>query len=911
MLPSFYGLPNEDPLSHIKEFYNVVSGLPLQGVSEANLRMRGFPYTSLKDRAKNWLMTLTPGSLTTWDAVAKKFLEKFFSTQKTATLRGQIFNFKQDDGEPFNECWERFKGLLLQCPHHGLPLYLQMQFFYDGLTQTCQSTVDNAAGGALKKKNAQQSYNIYEKLGSNAQHKDTRGKQVGMYEMSSNNDLALQVASLEKNIDFVLNMAPKIAEVCAICNIPGHPTYQCSASEVYPEFVQEQVNLMNSYNQRPRNDPFSNTYNPGWRDLPNLSWKNNNQFQNFQPKPATTLEDTVKMLAQNTVQFQQTTNSTLQQHSTAITKMETQLGQIANALSQREPGKFPSQLVILQRNQEQAKVVITLRSGKVINNGVGNEVTNESDHVNAGPTQEENEKLNGDPSNSTSSYEAPNFHKAKKPYTPPIPFPGRLAKSKQDKSFKEIFYILSKVNVNLTLLDVIRNMPAYGKFFKELNTYKRKYGPKEKVMVSENVSAVLQRKLPPKLKDPGNFSINITIGDKRVEKAMLDLGASINLMPYSVYLQLGLGGLKAKTISLQLADRSVKYPRGIVEDILVQVDKLILSADFVVLDMEEAPIHDRELPIFLGRPFMATAKTVIDVQNGLLTMTMPGEIVQFKVFEYLSHPSSSIDCCSIDVLDSLVFSKFLLEQSNDPLQYVLSQSQNHFDEEVLMEMVAALEALKPYPSTFSPLIEPLGPSATHLIPSVIKPPKLELKPLPSHLKYAYLAEFETLPVIIASDLTPLEEDKLIRVLKEFKSAIGWSIADIKGISHTMCMHRILLGEGAKPTREPQRRLNPHMKEVVRAEVLKLLDVGIIYPISDSKWVSAVHVVPKRIGITVVKNEHKELVQTRPTSSWCVCTDYRKLNSDTRKYYFPMPFIDQMLEQLAGHAYYCFIDGYSG
>ncbi|CAL8988217.1 unnamed protein product, partial [Prunus brigantina] len=299
----------------------------------------------------------------------------------------------------------------------------------------------------------------------------------------------------------------------------------------------------------------------------------------------------------------------------------------------------------------------------------------------------------------------------------------------------------------------------------------------------------------------------------------------------------------------------------IVEDILVQVDKLILPADFVVLDMEEAPIHDRELPILLGRPFMATAKTIIDVQNGLLTMTVLGET-------------------------------------------------NDFDEEVLIEIVAALEALKPYPSTFSPLIEPLGPS-THLIPSVVKPPELELKPLPSHLKYAYLAEFETLPVIIASDLTSLEEDKLIRVLKEFKSTIGWSIADIKGISPTMCMHRILLEEGAKPTREPQRRLNPNMKEVVRAEVLKLLDVGVIYPISDSKWVSAIHVVPKRRGVTVVKNEHKELVETRPATSWRVCTDYRKLNSDTRKDYFPMPFIDQMLERLAGHTYYCFLDGYSG
>nr|XP_028944591.1 LOW QUALITY PROTEIN: uncharacterized protein LOC114819587 [Malus domestica] len=870
MLPSFYGLPNEDPLAHVKEFYNVVSGLPLQGVSEANLRMRVFPYT-LKDRAKSWLMTLAPGSLITWDAVAKKFLEKFFSTQKTATLRGQIFNFKQDDGEPFNECWERFKGLLLQCPHHGLPFHLQMQIFYDGLTQTCQSTVDNAAGGALKKKNAQESYNIYEMLGSNAQHKDLRGKKVGVYETNSNHELSLQVANLEKKLEAVLNMVPKANEVCAICNIPNHLTHQCPSKEAYPEFVQEQVNLMNSYNQRPRNDVYSNTYNPSWRDHPNLSWRNNNQnqnqFQNFQPKPATTLEDTVKLLAQNTLQFQQATNSTFQQHSAALTKMETQLGQIADALNQREIGKFPSQPVMLQRNQEQAKAITTLRSGKVINNRVGNEVTNEFDHVNAGVTQGENEKPNEEPSPANSSFEAPNLHKAEKPYTPPIPFPGRLAKSKQDKSFKDIFDILSKVNVNLPLLDVIRNMPAYGKFFKELNNYKRKYGPHEKVVVSENVSAVLQRKLPPKLKDPGSFSINITIGENKVEKAMLDLGASINLMPYSVYLQLGLGELKATTISLQLADRSVKYPRGIVEDILVQIDKLILPADFVVLDMEEAPIHDRELPILLGRPFMATAKTIIDVQNGLLTMTVLGETVQFKVFESLSHPSSSLECYAIDVLDSLVFSKFLQAQSSEPLQTVLTQSQDEFDEEdALMKVVAALEALAPYPLNVSPLVEHLEPSRSHLIPSIVKAPKLELKPLPPHLKYAYLAEFETLPVIIASDLNPNEEDKLMRVLKESKSAIGWSIADIKGISPTMCMHRILLEDGSKTTREPQRRLNPHMKEVVRSEVLKLLlDVGIIYPISDSKWVSAIQVVPKKVGITVMTNENKELVPTKPTA----------------------------------------------
>ncbi|PRQ60447.1 putative nucleotidyltransferase, Ribonuclease H [Rosa chinensis] len=125
------------------------------------------------------------------------------------------------------------------------------------------------------------------------------------------------------------------------------------------------------------------------------------------------------------------------------------------------------------------------------------------------------------------------------------------------------------------------------------------------------------------------------------------------------------------------------------------------------------------------------------------------------------------------------------------------------------------------------------------------------------------------------------------------------------------MHRIFLEDAAKPTRDPQRRLNPHMKEVVRAEVLKLLDVGVIYPISDSEWVSPVQVVPKKSGITVVKNEENELIPQRTVTGWRVCIDYRKLNSATRKDHFPLPFIDQMLERLAGHSHYCFLDGYSG
>ncbi|XP_075486211.1 uncharacterized protein LOC142525806 [Primulina tabacum] len=154
------------------------------------------------------------------------------------------------------------------------------------------------------------------------------------------------------------------------------------------------------------------------------------------------------------------------------------------------------------------------------------------------------------------------------------------------------------------------------------------------------------------------------------------------------------------------------------------------------------------------------------------------------------------------------------------------------------------------------------------------------------------------------------ESKLLGVLKEHKGAFAWKVSDIKGISPSICKHKILMEDKYSPLAQPQRRLNPKMQEVVKAETIKLLDAGIIYPISDSTWVSPVQCVPKKGGITVIANEKNELIPTRTITGWRVCIDYRKLNDATRKDHFPLPFIDQMIERLAGHEFYCFLDGYS-
>ena len=188
----------------------------------------------------------------------------------------------------------------------------------------------------------------------------------------------------------------------------------------------------------------------------------------------------------------------------------------------------------------------------------------------------------------------------------------------------------------------------------------------------------------------------------------------------------------------------------------------------------------------------------------------------------------------------------------------------------------------------APKFETLPPIVDRMLPSEERPPKPELQPLPSHLKYAFLGVEETFTVIISSSLESDQENKLLEILRTHKTAIGWTIADIKGISPLICTHKIHLEEDVKPSRQPQRRLNPIMKEVVKKEVLKLLDVGVFYPISDSKWVSPTQVVPKKSGVTMVANENNELIPTRVTSGWRVCIDYRKLNAGTRKDHFPLP-----------------------
>ena len=323
-------------------------------------------------------------------------------------------------------------------------------------------------------------------------------------------------------------------------------------------------------------------------------------------------------------------------------------------------------------------------------------------------------------------------------------------------------------------------------------------------------------------------------------------------MPLSAANKLSLGELTPTTVTLQMADRTMAKPEGFIEDVLVKVGKFIFPVDFIILDMEE----DSQVPLLLGRPFLATRATLIDMQKGVLTLRVGEEAADFNLLQslknldtdrenyklvddvYLNNFDCSYDCNAPLPINENEMNFQYLECVNADFQHiglystekVLSLKQNSMDngdnnEEKEIHQETSTEGLG-------------------------------LKELPSHLKYAYLELPKSKPMIISARLSDAKEHNLLKILKNYQESIAWSIDELKGISPSICMHKILLEENAKPYVEHQRRLNPVMKEVVRMEVLKWLNAGFIYAISDSPWDSPVHVVPKKGGFTVIRNEKK-------------------------------------------------------
>ena len=908
LLPTFHGLDSENPYTHLREFEEVCNTYNDQNCSMNTIRLKLFPF-SLKDKAKTWLQNLRSGSIRNWEMMQQQFLKKFFPSHRTNSFKRQIITFTQKQGETFYQCWDRYKDLLNLCPHHGFETWRIVSQFYEGLTPKDRQMIEFMCNGTFEDKEPNEALDYLESLAENAHNWDTIGtiessnkiqspaSGGGMYTLKDEHDLQARFATLSRKVEALElkknNQVKSVQEIaCLICELKDHSTKDCPTLPSFKECLHEQVNVLNTF-KKPNFDPHSQNYNPGWRNHPNFSWKNENfaqssqppfqnqqNFQNYTPyvpPPRKNLEDTLHTF----ISKQESINT---QNAQTMADLKDTLAKFASALNIHEKGKFPSQPQVNPKDQyqsqtgisgtqsiDQVKSVITLRSGKIVENFI--EPT--KDHENATKTNKEEE---------------PKPFQEEIQLKIPPPFPHALKSLKKSNMNSDIYEIFKQVKVNIPLLDAIKQIPSYAKFLKDLCTVKRKLNVKKKAFLAEQVSAIIQNNSTLKYKDPGCPTISCVIGERKIKKALLDLGASVNLLPYSVYQELNLGELKPTSITLLLADRSIKVPRGIVEDVLVQVDKFVYPVDFIILDTQPVEVHNA-IPVILGRPFLATSNALINCRNGIMKLSFGNMTLELNVFNLCKKPYDKGDESDDDNLIETFVEETIHEES----------IHNHTD-------ICSINTIKENDDlcySFLSLNRETEDKDEN------EPPVLELKALPEELKYAFLGDDETYPVVISSKLESDQEGKLINVLKRHKNAIGWTLDDIKGINPLICTHRIHLEDHAKTSKQPQRRLNPHMKDVVKTEVLKLLDVGIIYPISDSKWVSPTQVVPKKSGITVIKNDKGESFTSRVPSSWRMCIDYRKLNDATRKDHFPLPFLDQILERVAGHPFYCFLDGYSG
>nr|GFA25232.1 reverse transcriptase domain-containing protein [Tanacetum cinerariifolium] len=344
----------------------------------------------------------------------------------------------------------------------------------------------------------------------------------------------------------------------------------------------------------------------------------------------------------------------------------------------------------------------------------------------------------------------------------------------------------------------------------------------------------------------------------------------------------------------------------------------------MVVDFEPDP----RVPLILGRCFLKTSRALINIHKGELTLRIRNEAISYNLDQTVRYSANynQMTANKIDVIESACeeYSQEVLGFSNvtdsgtptpqnDPIVSATSPTLTPFrDSDFLLfeEADAFLEAILNSEPSPPPLNQEQNlPSfkeelkdyeAQTVKSSVDEPPEVELKDPPYHLEYAFLEGDNKLPVIIAKELGSEEKAALIKVLKSHKRAIAWKLSDIQGINPGFYTHKILMEDDYKPAVQHQRRVNPKIHDVIKKEVEKLLDAGLIYPISDSPWVSPVHCVPKKGSFTVVENEENELIPTRLVTGWRVCIDYRKLNEATRKDHFPLPFMDQMLERLAGN-----------
>ncbi|GJT51492.1 reverse transcriptase domain-containing protein [Tanacetum coccineum] len=957
----FFGHDKEDPHAHIRYFNKITSTMKFPNVPSTSVKLMLFPF-SLEGAARIWLEKEPPRSIQTWDDLVSKFINKFFPPSKTTNLRNEITRFQQRFDETFYEAWDRFNDLLRACPHHGFSELHQLDTFYNALNSNDQDSKSKVRNSRNKPVVAKVSAStstpgissevaeLKEMVKAllldkkNQSPAPTPVKAVEESCVTCGGAHSYQTCPATSGNVYRDNIQEYVSQAAAANFNQGNTGYRAQISNqirppgfppVQNNHVQNQGNNQNRYNQNRGNfnqaPAYQSPVHQGQIYRPQVVQPPAYQAPAYQaPAPqiqGVSKEDFHSYVKANdaVMRNMQTQGQNMQNQlnnlATSNQRLESMLGNFIKMNTASTSGTLPSNTVT---NPKEDLKGITTRSGvaykgptihttsspKVVEREP--EVTKDTMHpTNNGSTEDVpppvvpvvyHESIS-EPANAPVSASRPN-QKAS------IPFPSRRnderRREKANDQIEKFYEIFRDLSFEISFTDALMLMPKFASTLKTLIGNKEKLSEMARTPLNENCSAVILNKLPKKLGDPGRFLIPCEFSGINTCNALADLGASINLMPYSVWKTLSLPELTPTCMTLELADRSISEPIGIAEDVYVTVGKFQFLADFVVVDFEPDP----RVPLILGRSFLKTSHALIDVYEGEITLRVGREAITFNLDQTSRYTAdyNHMTANRIDVIDMACeeYSQEVLGFSNvissgnptpyyDPIVSTSSPTLTPFGDSdfLLFEEANSFLALEDDPT--SPEVDPTyydpegdillleailnsEPSpplqgnyfpetrkdlkiceANHENSSVNEPPEVELKDLPPHLEYAFLEGDDKLPVIIAKDLKNEEKAALIEVLKSHKRAIAWKLSDIKGINPEFCTHKILMEEDYEPTVQHQRRVNPKIHDVIKKEVEKLLDAGLIYPISDSPWVSPVHCVPKKGGMTVVKNDENDLI----------------------------------------------------
>nr|GEW37705.1 DNA-directed DNA polymerase [Tanacetum cinerariifolium] len=762
---------------------------------------------------------------------------------------------------PNTEAWDRFKVLLRACPHHGFSELHQLDTFYNALNSKDQDSSNSAVGGNFLDKMPRDCLSIIE---SKSKVHYSCDKPV--------------VAKVSTNA-FTSGVSPDVAELTDMVKALLLDKKGQNQSPA-PVKAVEEINY-NQGNTSYRPQMMSNQIRPpGFPPVPNNQNVQRNNQNHFIPDQNQGGFSSYVKANDAVMKNMQTQGQNMQNELTNLTDLITKFVN-SNTASTSSSGTLPSNMIANPKSDLKA---ITTRSGVSYDGPqipplvVENEPEATKDTIN--PTNNENTKdvqpqavqsksqVLTEPAIAPVSASKPNLKAS-------IPYPSRRNDErnheKANNQIEKFYQIFKDMSFEISFADALILMPKFALTLKALIGNKEKLSEMARTPLNEHCSAVLLKKLLEKLGDPGKFLIPCDFSGMAECLALADLGASINLMPYYVWKRLSLPNLTPTCMNLELADRLISRPVRVAEDVYV---KEVLGFSDTISSGSPTPYHDSIVS--------ATSLTLTPFKNSDFFLE---EVDAFLAIE--DKPTSS-----------------QYHQS-----YLDPQGEIH-----LLEAFLNYDPSSPSPNQRNYLPEvrkKLKICEAKIDKSLVdETPVVELKALPPKLEYEFLEGDDKLLVIIAKDFSVEEKTALITVLKSHKRAIAWKLSDIKGINLEFYTHKILMEDDFTSAVQHQRRVNPKIHDVIKQEVTKLLDARLIYPISDTHWVSQVHCVPKKGGFTVVENNDNELILTHLVTSWLVCIHYYKLNEATRKDHFPLPFMDQMLERLAGNQYYYFFDGFS-